>query len=410
MERTLYSLDYKGKNFESLTLGKHRKDVLRVGKWKHPTKKQAVEFTPQRIKDLCENTTAWIKNGGNDVFFPSRHRWDPEKNLGFWNNFEISKDGSTLFALVDVPNEDMSAKIGKEIKRVSPCIEFNVSDSHGTKYPEVITHICATLEPVIPGQDNFEPVAQAADRLCFSVNDEKYNLLLLENEGEQTMVVEKKDEPAEEKKPETPEEKKEPETPEAPAEEKPPEEETPPEKMEPEEEEKEPETMSRRMLLMEKQVHDQAKTILSLSLEKVEKEVHEAIALGKITSAERKDWMNLLLAEASGASEVEILSRDDKGNTKKIKVDVSSIARNLLQGKEPNTTVDMRKLSVDRFYTGDREELARREEKCEMYEAEAKRHEQQGRKVVWNDDKDHSKNFETQVGNSVSSSQETLEK
>jgi hypothetical protein len=45
---------------------------------------------------------------------------------------------------------------------VSAFIEFDVTDSKGNKYPEVITHVCATPVPVITGQGRFVPLSSVS--------------------------------------------------------------------------------------------------------------------------------------------------------------------------------------------------------------------------------------------------------
>ena len=135
-----------------------RKDIARVGTWHDPKTGKPVSFGPGKDLDLealASNTNAWIAEG-NVVWFPDGHSDASLSDLGGWREFRVSRDGSTLEAIVDVEDEEAAEKIGTRVKRVSPWIDMApVSSASGKTFGPTITHVAATPEPVITGQGNF---------------------------------------------------------------------------------------------------------------------------------------------------------------------------------------------------------------------------------------------------------------
>jgi len=138
-----------------------RKDVLRVGRWKHPITGQDVEITPLRLQRLAGATRAFLRTQDRRALpFQDGHCWDSMKTLGWWDSFHV--DGDRLVGEVDVTDTAARRKIIEgSLRSVSVRIDSDVKDSAGTSYEEVISHVAATPAPVIDGQQDF--VALAAE-------------------------------------------------------------------------------------------------------------------------------------------------------------------------------------------------------------------------------------------------------
>lgn len=154
----------KSNKFQGTGLGKFAKDVLVQGVYIHPTTGKTVDLSdPKRLERLAANTSAYRKNG-NKVPFPDGHTFDAMKNLGDWDPDFIVKDGR-LWGMVNPKAPGVEERLAAgSIDGVSAYIEFNVTDSKGTKYDEVITHICATDYPVVGGQHKFIPLSKVGDQ------------------------------------------------------------------------------------------------------------------------------------------------------------------------------------------------------------------------------------------------------
>lgn len=155
-------LVHGGQAFESMGSGKFAKDILQVGAYIHPTTKQIIEITPERIDKLARNTMQYLENK-NEVFFPDGHTTEAAKNLGDWPG-PFFKHGDRLMGVVE-PKADRALEgiNAKTMNRVSAMIDFNVTDPKGKLYDEVITHVCATPMPVITGQKDFVKLSQIQD-------------------------------------------------------------------------------------------------------------------------------------------------------------------------------------------------------------------------------------------------------
>jgi hypothetical protein len=152
---------HRGEKFQSTGLGKFVKDILPQGLFVHPETGQIVDYSdPKRLERLAENTARY-RRAGNKVPFPDGHRFDAMSNLGDWDDQFIVRDGK-LWGMVNPRGKDVEQRLASgRIDSVSAYIERDVKDSLGNHYPEVITHICATDYPVIPGQGGFKAVAMS---------------------------------------------------------------------------------------------------------------------------------------------------------------------------------------------------------------------------------------------------------
>ena len=138
------------------------KDVLTVGEWFHPINGERIEFDHDRLVALATATNHWIQDVGNEVTFPKNHTTDPLENLGIWHPpFRVV--GDRLMGVVEVLDEEAIERVQNQTLRgVSVFIEFNVLGQDGQMIPEVITHVAATNDPVITGQEGFVSLARKA--------------------------------------------------------------------------------------------------------------------------------------------------------------------------------------------------------------------------------------------------------
>jgi hypothetical protein len=164
-------LFHQGDDFQSQGLGKFLKDVAVVGNWLHPVTGQEIVMTRERINNLYNWTEKYRQNVDKKVIpFPDGHTFKASENLGDCEQFFAQ--GDRLYAVVQPRGKDVEEKLAsKKIRSVSPYIEFNVKDSFGNVYPEVITHVAATPYPVQTGQEDF---------IAMSAKDEAFEFYIPE--------------------------------------------------------------------------------------------------------------------------------------------------------------------------------------------------------------------------------------
>lgn len=131
------------------------------------------EITPQRIRKWVAAFNA-MKSRGIHIPAPWGHKLDikagtktdaplsdPRNNAGFWNELAFDETTGRLTGVLEVPEIADAEKVGTTIKEVSPLVQAGWVDGLGNKYDEAILHIALCTNPVIPGQENFEPVSDA---------------------------------------------------------------------------------------------------------------------------------------------------------------------------------------------------------------------------------------------------------
>jgi len=92
---------------------------------------------------------------------------DPRLNAGFWNDLWIDPKTGDLYGQLEVPDGHPDAdKIGTTVVEVSPMVLENWTDGNGKTYKEAPVHIALCTSPVVPGQENFEQVKDAAGMVC----------------------------------------------------------------------------------------------------------------------------------------------------------------------------------------------------------------------------------------------------
>lgn len=147
--------------FDAHHSGRFVKDVLHEGVWVHPATKKEVVFDHARLDRLAEETARYIA-AGNKVPFPDGHTTSALANLGEWPG-PVFTHGPELLFVVEPKDKTALQKIRDgALDAVSVCIDFDITDSKGNHYPEVITHICATDYPVITEQREFVELSKAA--------------------------------------------------------------------------------------------------------------------------------------------------------------------------------------------------------------------------------------------------------
>lgn len=158
------------------------KDVLKVGRFVlpdgreleiHATDSQALAARKSGIMaaglpELARNTNARIALG-HKVWFPEgdastpAHNSVASLNRGYWSDFRV--EGDRLVATVEVTDEKVAAQIGKTIRDVSAGVVWGdlARASSGQPFGCAVEHVCATSYPVVPQQNNFEPVRLARE-------------------------------------------------------------------------------------------------------------------------------------------------------------------------------------------------------------------------------------------------------
>lgn len=158
------------------------KDVLKVGRFVlpdgreleiHATDSKALAARKAGIMaaglpELARNTNARIALG-HKVWFPEgdantpAHNAVASLNRGYWSDFRV--EGDRLVATVEVTDGNVAAQIGKTIRDVSAGVVWGdlARASSGQAFEVAVEHVCATSYPVVPSQNNFEPVRLARE-------------------------------------------------------------------------------------------------------------------------------------------------------------------------------------------------------------------------------------------------------
>lgn len=138
--------------FAQVGEGFFKKELLRVGKWRHPVTGGDVKVTRERLERIVESTRKYHA-AGHKTAFPDGHTVSAKANMGHWGTPFI--EGDRLYATVKVEDEDALRKVGKTIQDVSVYLEPLVVPETGEQLVDVLTHVCATPVPVVGGQENF---------------------------------------------------------------------------------------------------------------------------------------------------------------------------------------------------------------------------------------------------------------
>lgn len=147
-------------------MAKFKKKVLEEGVYQSPD--GVINITKDRIKHWAESFKK-MKTAGLKIPIPWGHHskaipdyderefYESKYNGGYIEDLQSDKDGA-LVAIIDIPREEDSTRIGTSVKEVSPQIETAWKDGKGNVWSDVITHLALVTHPVVPGQDNFEAI------------------------------------------------------------------------------------------------------------------------------------------------------------------------------------------------------------------------------------------------------------
>lgn len=146
------------------------KDIAHVGTYKHPRDGWTLNITPEKIDAWVSNFQR-MKTAGVDVEVVKDHRHDAEAVVGYVT--DMRREGDRLIAVHEMVGDD-AIKLAQVVRNVSPWIERNFKDGHGTAYGESIIHSAIVQGPVIPGQEPFKAIAASMragnpDALLFSI-------------------------------------------------------------------------------------------------------------------------------------------------------------------------------------------------------------------------------------------------
>lgn len=130
--------------------GRFVKDLIRPGKYSHPAGKWEETFTGERLSAIVAETQRAIANGVKPKVCAD-HRTTSDATLG--QLADVFMLAGQVFGVADV-GEDGQKQIANG-NEVSVCVEKDWRDGHGNRYPEIITHVALTPDPIVTPQDPF---------------------------------------------------------------------------------------------------------------------------------------------------------------------------------------------------------------------------------------------------------------
>jgi len=128
------------------------KELIREGRWVNAKAGCTLHVDRGRLAQWARNFHE-MAGAGIRVPVPWGHSYDPRDNAGFVEEIEL-RDGG-LWALLNVPNDDDAAKVGSTVRAVSVSINPNFVDGGGRNWGEVIEHVALTNYPVVTDQGDF---------------------------------------------------------------------------------------------------------------------------------------------------------------------------------------------------------------------------------------------------------------
>lgn len=132
-----------------------RKDVIRVGTFKHPEKGWTLDITVARIGKWLATFQDMLGHGV-EVPLKRDHKPGSDNVLGYIRGLAL--DGEILFATVEARGEQ-AIELCQRVNRVSIEIHPDFVDGEGRHYGEAVVGLALTGEPVVPAQDGFVPIA-----------------------------------------------------------------------------------------------------------------------------------------------------------------------------------------------------------------------------------------------------------
>ena len=169
---------------EKKDLSEFKKELLKVGKWKHSAATDGIlNVTKEMLKSMVKNFKDKVLD---NVSVPLGHPTtdDPSKNSGEVVGLELSKDEDKLMATVDVKDEATAEKIKKGlIKGISASFgEGYIKKDTGENVGPTLFHAALVGEPYIKGMAGFVPLSDDLKDSTIikleSMNDEDVTLML----------------------------------------------------------------------------------------------------------------------------------------------------------------------------------------------------------------------------------------
>ncbi len=151
-----------GKKFSAEKNGRFAKDIIFPGKWIHPSTKRDVVVDPERVTRLQKNTTDYLA-AGNKIPFRDGHKNSVLATMGEWTGPFIEDNGALVGVVEPKLQKAKEGLASGAINTISAVIEFDITDSKGNHYDEVITAIDATDFPVVTGQSDFIALSRDAE-------------------------------------------------------------------------------------------------------------------------------------------------------------------------------------------------------------------------------------------------------
>lgn len=152
-----------GVKFQDAQNGLLRKQVLRLGRWIHPSNAtKFLEVTSDFVDKIIANFKAKVDGDKIPVFLEAdAHKADPANNKGY--GIDLVKENDGLYAVLQFSDEATKAKATKnEIPGISAGIVENYKRTDtGQEVGPVITHFSLVSFPYIKNLRGFEPVALA---------------------------------------------------------------------------------------------------------------------------------------------------------------------------------------------------------------------------------------------------------
>ena len=145
---------------EKQDLSEFKKELLRVGTWKHNTSKDGVlNVTKEMLQTIVKNFKDKVLD---NVYVPLGHpdNDDPSKNTG--EVVDLNVEGEKLMATVDIKEDNIVSKIKKGlIKCVSASIAKNyMKKDTGEKVGPTLFHAALVSEPYIKGMSPFVALSE----------------------------------------------------------------------------------------------------------------------------------------------------------------------------------------------------------------------------------------------------------
>ena len=128
------------------------KELIREGEWQNARAGFTLLVDRDRLERWRDRFAA-MGDAGIRVPVPWGHSYDPRDNAGFVEEVEL-RDGG-LWGLLNVPDAEDAAKLGKTVQGVSVSINPDFVDGTGRGWGEVIEHVALTNYPVVTDQGEF---------------------------------------------------------------------------------------------------------------------------------------------------------------------------------------------------------------------------------------------------------------